>query len=344
MAAGLSLDEIAGVVQGKLTGDPVLVIKGVNSLEAAGQGELSFYADHRYRDHLEKTKASAILAGEYVKTFNGPQIIVANPALAYAKVAALLAPPVPRFAGVSSQAFLSDDCELGKDVSIFPFVYVGKRSVIGEGSALYPGVFIGDGVRIGRKTTLYPGVTVLHGCIIGDNVIINAGTVIGSDGFGFVKEGDVSVKVPQLGIVQIDDDVEIGANNCIDRAAIGKTWIKRGVKTDNLVQIAHNVVIGEDSIVVALTGISGSVKVGNRVLIAGQVGVGDHLEIGDGAVIGPRAGIAKSIASGEVVLGAPAMPYRNFMRCIGLFGRLPELVDRIRRLEKTLAESASKKE
>ncbi len=342
MTAGLSLGEIAGVVQGRLSGEPDLLIKGVNSLEAAGEGELSFYADHRYKNHLEKTRASALLVGESLKNFKGPQIIVPNPSLAYARVAALLAPPVPRFEGVSSQAFISDDCAIGKDVSIFPFAYVGRGSVIGEGSVLYPGVFIGDGVRIGRNTILYPGVTVLRGCIIGDNVIINAGTVIGSDGFGFVKEGAVSVKVPQLGIVQIDDDVEIGANNCIDRAAIGKTWIKRGVKTDNLVQIAHNVVIGEDSIIVALTGISGSVKIGNRVLIAGQVGVGDHLEIGDGAMIGPKAGIVKSISAGEMVLGVPAMPYRNFMRCSGLFGRLPELVERIRRLEKALLDGTSK--
>jgi UDP-3-O-[3-hydroxymyristoyl] glucosamine N-acyltransferase len=334
----MKVQEIASLLEGEVAGEGGAVIKGVNALATADEGDLSFYSDPRYRGELEKTKASALLVAEKTGLFKGAQIIVRNPAFAFAKVAALFAPPLPRFPGISHQAFLDEDAALGKDVSVYPFVYVGKGSSVGDGSILYPGVFVGEGVRIGKGCILHPNVVVMHGCILGNNVIVHAGSVIGSDGFGFVRDGGPSVKVPQLGIVQIDDDVEIGANNCIDRAALGRTWIKRGVKTDNLVQIAHNVVVGEDSIIVALSGIAGSSVIGRQVIIAGQVGVGDHLEIGDRVTIGPKAGVAKSISSGEVVLGAPAMPYLNYMRCNALFARLPELFDRLRRLEHSIAE------
>lgn len=332
----MKVQDIASLLGGKVEGDGDAVIRGVNALATAGEGDLSFYSDRRYRAEVEKTRASALLVAEKTDLFKGAQIVVRNPAFAFAKAAALFAPPLPRFPGVSPQAFVGEDASLGHGVSVYPFVYLGKKSSVGDGTILYPGVFVGDGVRIGRGCVLYPGVVIMHGCILGDNVIVHAGSVIGSDGFGFVRDGGPSLKVPQLGIVQIDDDVEIGANNCIDRAALGRTWIKRGVKTDNLVQIAHNVVIGEDSIIVALTGIAGSSTIGRQVIIAGQVGVGDHLEIGDRVTIGPKAGIAKSISPGEVVLGAPAMPYLNYMRCNALFARLPELFDRLRSLEQRL--------
>jgi UDP-3-O-[3-hydroxymyristoyl] glucosamine N-acyltransferase len=258
--------------------------------------------------------------------------------LAYAKVASIFAPPVPRYPGISEQAVLHDSTRIGKNVSIYPLVYVGEEALIGDGVIMFPGVFIGDRVKVGNGTIIYPNVTILHDCQIGKNVIINAGTVIGSDGFGFVRDGAVSVKIPQIGMVQIDDDVEIGANSCIDRAASGKTWVKRGVKTDNFVHVAHNVIIGEDTIVVAQVAISGSVHIGRQVIIGGQVAISDHVEIGDRVMIGSQSGVPKSIPSGEVVSGTPAMPHRLWLKTSGIIRRLPQFSEHLRDLEKRVAE------
>jgi len=258
--------------------------------------------------------------------------------LAYAKVAAIFAMPPTRYPGISADAFIGENCHLGENVSISPMVYVGEGSKIDDGATLFPGVVLDERVKIGKRTILYPNVTVLRDCVIGNDVIVHAGTTIGSDGFGFVRNGSSSVKIPQTGIVQIDDHVEIGANNCIDRAAFGKTWIKEGVKTDNLVQIAHNVVIGEHSIIVALAGISGSSQLGRGVMIGGQVGINDHAEIGDGAMVGPQSGVAKSIPAGGIFSGTPAIPHRLRLRNTAMVARLPRLGDRLRDLEKKVRE------
>ena len=267
--------------------------------------------------------------------FSGAQIIVANAELAYARVAWLFAPPVSRYPGISKHAVVHESCCFGEGVSVYPTVYVGEgRCQIGDETVLFPGVCIGENVTIGKRCLIYHNVSILRGCIIGDDVIIHPGTVIGSDGFGFVREGAASVKIPQTGIVQIDDQVEIGANNCIDRATFGRTWIKKGVKTDNLVQIAHNVVIGENTIVVSQAGVSGSCTVGKGVLIGGQVGISDHVDIGDGVMIGSQSGIPKSIPAGQVVSGSPILPHRVWLKSSVLTGKLPELNDRLRSLEK----------
>ena len=334
----LSLKKIASLVGGNVIGNDSFIIEGINSLDAAAQGEISFFADRKYKESLRKTKASAIIVSEENLLFKGPQVVVSNPALAYAKVASIFAPPVPRYPGISEQAVLHDSTRIGKDVSIYPLVYVGEEALIGDNVIMFPGVFIGDRVKIGNGTIIYPNVTILHDCQIGKNVIINAGTVIGSDGFGFVRDGPVSVKIPQIGMVQIDDDVEIGANSCIDRAASGKTWIKRGVKTDNFVHVAHNVIIGEDTIVVAQVAISGSVHIGRQVIIGGQVGISDHVEIGDRVMIGSQSGVPKSIPSGEVVSGTPAMPHRLWLKTSGIIKRLPQFNEHLRDLEKRVAE------
>ena len=333
-----SLKKIANLVGGNVIGNDSFIIEGINSLDAAAQGEISFFADRKYKESLRKTKASAIIVSEENLLFKGPQVVVSNPALAYAKVASIFVPPVPRYPGISEQAVLHDSTRIGKDVSIYPLVYVGEEALIGDNVIMFPGVFIGDRVKIGNGTVIYPNVTILHDCQIGKNVIINAGTVIGSDGFGFVRDGPVSYKIPQTGIVQIDDDVEIGANNCIDRAALGKTWIKRGVKTDNFVHVAHNVIIGEDTIVVAQVAISGSVHIGRQVIIGGQVAVSDHVEIGDRVMIGSQSGVPKSIPSGEVVSGTPAMPHRLWLKTSGIIRRLPQFSEHLRHLEKRVAE------
>ena len=332
----LSLGEIADLIGGEVIGDHQVLITGINSLDKASVGDISFFFDVRYKDQVRETKASALLLSNPLDIYTGPQIVVSDPKLAYSRVAKIFASPIPRFPGISNDAVIDETSSIGENVSIYPMVYVGKGAAIGPNVILFPGIFIGDRVRIGEGTVVYPNVTIYQDCIIGKDVIIHAGCVIGSDGFGFVRDGAENIKIPQLGIVQIDDRVEIGSNTTIDRAALGKTWIKRGVKTDNLVQIAHNVVVGEDSIIVALTGISGSVQIGREVIIGGQVGIKDHLKIGDRAMIGSAAGIHKSVSAGEKVLGNPAMPPRLWLKTRGLIARLPNFNERLRSIEKRL--------
>lgn len=334
----LPLKKIAQIVDGNVIGNDTIIITGINSLNAAGPGELSFFNSSRYRTELQKTKASAVIVPEENDLFKGPQVVISNPELAYARVAGIFAPPIHRHPGVSERAVVHKSACIGKNVSIYPFVYVGKGVEIGDDTILFPGVFIGERVRIGSRTVIYSNVNIMQDCLIGNDVIIHAGTVIGGDGFGFVRDGSKSVKIPQTGIVKVDDHVEIGANSCIDRAALGKTWIKMGVKTDNLVQVGHNVVIGEDTIVVAQAAIAGSVHIGREVIIGGQVAVSDHLEIGDRAMIGSQSGIAKSVLPGEVVSGSPSMPHRLWLKTSGLIKRLPIFHKRLRDLEKRVEE------
>lgn len=338
----LPISRIAQLVGGKVIGDQEVLISGIASLEHAVPGQISFLTDKRYKGFLNETQASALIVGEETHLFKGPQVLVASPALAYARVAALFTAPVPRHPGVSREAVVDGTSTIGKNASVYPMAYVGRDVQLGDDVVLFPGVFVGDRVKIGDRTVIYPNVTILQDCVIGKDVIIHPGTVIGSDGFGFVRDGQVSVKIPQTGIVQIDDDVEIGANNCVDRAAFGKTWIQRGVKTDNLVQVGHNVIIGEDTVVVALAGISGSTRIGRGVIIGGQVGVGDHLEIGDRAILASQAGVAKSVSPGEIVSGTPAISHRLYLRASTLLSRLPQLNERVRNLEKRMEKLGKK--
>jgi UDP-3-O-[3-hydroxymyristoyl] glucosamine N-acyltransferase len=338
----LSLKKIAQEVDGEVIGDASIIITGVNSLDAAGSGELSFFADRRYREALKKTRASAIIVSEENNLYNGPQIIVSNAAMAFVAVTGFFVPSLPRYPGISEQAVVHERCRIGKSASIYPMVYVGEDAVIGDETTLFPGVFIGDRVRIGNGTIIFQNVTIQQDCIVGNNVIIHPGTVIGADGFGYIKDGSKSVKVPQIGIVQIDDDVEIGANVCIDRAAQGRTWLKRGVKIDNYVNVAHNVVIGEDSLVAGHTAFAGSINVGREVIIAGMVGIVDHVEIGDHAVIGPGSGVVQSVRPGEVLSGTPAMPHRLWLKTSALIKKLPEFSKRLRGLEKKIEELKDK--
>ncbi len=329
-----TLREIADLVEGEVIGNDQIRITGIQSLDNAVEGELSFLTDNRYKDRVKDTKASAILVSHMLGFFKGPQIVVPNTSLAYAKVAGLFTPAVPEFMGISPEASIDKDCRIGSNVSIYPHVFVGPHAVIGNDVTLFPSTFIGAGTVIGEKSVIFPNVTILHDCVIGSGVIIHSGSVVGSNGFGFARDGVRSVRIPQIGIVQIDDDVEIGANNTIDRAALGKTWIQRGVKTDNHVHIAHNVVIGEDTIIVAQTGISGSVQIGKGVIIGGRVGMVDHLKIGDTAMIGPGSYVYKSIPDGDVVSGIPIMPHRQWLRILKIMPQLPRINDRLRELEK----------
>lgn len=332
----LNLEKIAEHVRGKVFGDKQSLITGISSLDNAKKGDISFFYDMRYKEQALETKATALVVSETIDGFPGGQIVVDNPKLAYARLATLFTPPVPKYPGISKDAIIEETAVTGKDISIYPMVYIGKNAVIGDNVILFPGVFIGNNVKVGNNTVLHPNVSVTSDCIIGANVIIHAGCVIGADGFGYVQSEEGNVKVPQLGNVRIDDDVEIGANTTIDRAAHGTTHIKKGVKIDNLVQIAHNVVIGEHSIVVAQTGISGSVDVGKNVILGGQVGIRDHVSIGDWAQVGSGAGVHKSIAEGEAVLGDPTMPTRLWMETRALIKKLPVLNKKVKELEKKL--------
>ncbi len=334
----LSIGEIADLVNGRVIGDGQLQVTGINSLDKAKDGDISFFYDARYSDQVNNTQASALVVAKELENFSGPQIAVSDPRLAYALLAGLFAPRIPRFNGVSDKAYLHESASTGKNVSIYPMVYIGENTVIGDNVILFPGVFVGDRVKIGNNSVLYANVSVMQDCVIGENVTIHPGTVIGADGFGYVPGEKGNVKIPQLGNVQIDDDVEIGANSTVDRAAHGTTHIKRGVKIDNLVQVAHNVVIGEDSILVALSGISGSVDIGRNVIIGGQVGIKDHIKIGDRAQVGSAAGVHKSLDEGEAVLGNPALPPRLWIKTRAFIERLPEMNKKLREMEKRLKE------
>ena len=331
-----TLKELAALFGGKVEGDPTLEVTGMASLEEAGGEEITFLSEPKYFPRLEKTRAAAAIVPLSFPAFPKPLIRAANPYLAYAKVQAFFTakPFLPH--GVDPRAGIGQDVKIGQDVSIFPFVYVGDGCQIGDRVVLYPGVYLGEFSQVGEDSILYPNVVVMDRCLLGRRVIVHSGAVIGSDGFGFARDGSRYVKIPQVGIVQVDDDVEIGANCAIDRAAMGKTWIKKGVKTDNLVQIGHNVTIGEDTVLVAQVGIAGSTVVGNRVALGGQVGVVGHITIGDGAMIGAQGGVAQDVEPGRILSGSPAFPHREWLKVQAIIPKLPEMKRTLASLEKRM--------
>jgi UDP-3-O-[3-hydroxymyristoyl] glucosamine N-acyltransferase len=338
-----TLQELADLVGGELQGDPKIEVVGMASLELAQPGEVTFLVNPKDIDRLENSRATAAVVPRSLPAFSRPVIRTSNPYLAYARIQAFFSrkPHSPR--GIDPRAFIGQGVKMGTDVSVFPFAYIGDGSEIGDRAVIHPGVFIGESVHIGEETVLYPNVAVLDRCLVGKRVIIHPGTVIGSDGFGFARDGAHYVKIPQVGIVQIDDDVEIGANCTVDRAAMGKTWIKRGVKTDNLVQIAHNVTIGEDTVIVAQVGIAGSTEIGNRVALGGQAGVIGHIKIGDGAMVGAQAGVGQEVGAGQIVSGSPAFSHREWLRSQAVFPKLPEMKKTLTDLEKRIKALEEKK-
>ena len=330
------LKELAEWVDGTVVGDGEIEISAVAGIEEAQAGEITFIADPKYLAHLSKTNASAVIVSKEVTQAGKPLLCVTNPKLAFAKILTLfsLKPYQPK--GIDSNAWISPTANLGKDLTLYPFVYIGDRCSIGDRVTLYPGVYVGEDSSIGEDSVLYPNVSVYSGTIIGKRVILHSGVVVGSDGFGYEKEGKKNLKIPQLGIAEIEDDVEIGANTTIDRAAFGKTIIRRGVKIDNLVQVAHNVTIGEDSIIVAQVGISGSTKIGSNVILAGQVGLVGHIEIGDNVMVGAQSGVTHDLPSNQAYVGSPALPHRDFLRAITVFPKLPEMRKTLIEIEKRL--------
>jgi UDP-3-O-[3-hydroxymyristoyl] glucosamine N-acyltransferase len=336
----LKLDQIADLVGGELIGDPQCLIEGAGPIDAAGQNQITFAEKGSSLRLIEKTGASAIIVPLQTETDTGKNLVrVANPRAAFAKVLARFYPASTPPKGIHPTAVIGKNSSIGDDAALAAGVIIGDRVRLGNRVVLHPHVVIGDDVMIGDDTTIYPQVTVLERCIIGRRCMIHAGTVIGSDGYGFVFDQGRHRKIPQIGIVQIDDDVEIGANNSIDRATFGKTWIQSGVKTDNLVHIAHNVVIGENSLIVAQVGISGSVTIGRHVILAGQVGIGGHISLGDGVIVGAKTGVAQSIPAKQVVSGTTtAMPHATWLRLNRNLPNLPDLFKQVRLMEKRLSE------
>jgi UDP-3-O-[3-hydroxymyristoyl] glucosamine N-acyltransferase len=333
------LEELANRIGAKIKGDPHIRVCGVSSLEDAQSDQLSFVTDKRYLSLISGCKAAALIVPPSLESLDFPLLISVNPYLAMARAAQLFSESLRMPAGIHSTAFVGDGSQLGADVGVGPLAHIGSDCRIGEGTRVHGGAYLGAGVEVGDHCLIYPSVTVLDRCQIGNRVIIHSGTVIGSDGFGYAQdEMGRHVKIPQVGIVQIDDDVEIGANCTIDRAAFGRTWIQRGVKIDNLVQVAHNVNIGEHSIVVSQVGISGSTRVGRHVMLAGQVGVVGHIEIGDGVRVGAQSGVGRSVKAGEDVSGSPAIPHKEWRKMIATLNRLPQLREELRLLKMKVQE------
>jgi UDP-3-O-[3-hydroxymyristoyl] glucosamine N-acyltransferase len=334
---GKTLGELAAFLGGELRGPADLVVRGLAPLDQATPADLSFIAHRRFARLGATTRAGALIVAPSWAALDKPLIVVEHPYLAYAKAASLFARPRPGWTGVSGEAHLGHGVKLGRDVAIAPLVFVGDGASLGDRVTLMPGCYVGPDATIGDDTYLAPNVTILERCRVGARVVIHSGAVIGADGFGFIPTPEGQVKIPQLGTVVIEDEVEIGANVTIDRGALGETRVGRGVKIDNLVQIAHNVELGEHSIIASQAGIAGSTKLGAWVGLGGQAGLVGHITIGDRTQIGAQAGVTNSVPPDQVLLGTPAWPLKETHRIWAAWHTLPELYRRVRKLEQQLA-------
>ncbi|MDU1889865.1 MAG: UDP-3-O-(3-hydroxymyristoyl)glucosamine N-acyltransferase [Dysgonomonas sp.] len=332
-------EQIATVLNGTIEGDPSVAVNNFSKIEEGKPGTLTFLANPKYTNYIYTTKASIVLVNNDFVAEHPIEATLIRCFNAYAALAVLLdmmEKMKPRKTGVEPMSYISETAELGENVYVGAFAYIGNTSKIGNNSQVYPQTYIGDDVKIGENCIIYPGAKIYPGCIIGNNCIIHSGVVIGSDGFGFAPEDGVYKKIPQMGIVIIEDDVEIGANTTVDRAVMDATIIHKGVKLDNLIQIAHNVEIGENTVMAAQVGISGSTKVGKNCMFGGQVGLGGHITIGDNANIGAQSGIISNIEPNAKILGAPAIPVRDFFRSSVVFPKLPEMYRQINQLQKEI--------
>jgi UDP-3-O-[3-hydroxymyristoyl] glucosamine N-acyltransferase len=337
-----TLGELAALLGGKLQGPPDLLIQGLASLEGATPRDITFIAHNRYARRAAHSRAAAFVVGPDQAGLARPLIIVGQPYLAYARLAAHFAPDRNVRPGVSPQAVVGREVQLGREVAVAPLVYIGDGVRLGDRVTVMPGCVLGDQVAIGADSFLHPNVTILDRCTLGERVIIHSGTVIGADGFGFVPGAEGHEKIPQLGTVVIEDDVEIGANCAIDRGALDETRVGRGVKIDNLVHLAHNVIVGDHSLLVAQVGVAGSTKLGKRVTLAGQVGLVGHIELGDGVTVGSQSGVNHSVPPGQTVSGYPARPHKEWIRLMGHLPKLPEMYKRLKELERRLTELAAR--
>lgn len=331
--------QIALIVSGKIEGDPNAPVSSFGKIEEAKTGQLAFLANPKYEDYLYTTGASVIIINEAQELKQPVTATLIRVPDAYSAFATLLSKyqeiVQQQLTGIQSPVYMANTATYGENVFIGAFAYLGDNVIVGNNTKIYPNAYIGDNVVIGNNTVIHPGVKIYHDCKVGNNVTIHAGTVIGSDGFGFAPQADGSLKkVPQIGNVVIEDNVEVGANATIDRATIGSTLIKSGAKLDNLIQIAHNVEVGHSTVIAAQAGISGSTKIGNGVMIGGQAGLAGHLQVADGSRINAQAGLGKSLKTpGMAVTGSPAYDYNKAIRSQSMARNLPELEKRIQELE-----------
>jgi UDP-3-O-[3-hydroxymyristoyl] glucosamine N-acyltransferase len=340
--------QIALIVSGTIEGNPDITVSSFGKIEEATAGQLSFLANPKYNDYLYTTKASLIIVSENLQLQKNVTATLVRVKDAYTAFATLLTTyqnlKAQQKKGIETPSHIASTATLGTDVYIGAFAYVGEKVTIGNNTKIFPGAYIAENVSIGNNTTIHAGVKIYEDCVIGNDVIIHAGTVVGSDGFGFAPQPDGSYqKVPQIGNVIIEDQVEIGANTTIDRATMGSTIIKKGVKLDNLIQIAHNVEIGSQTVIAAQTGISGSTKLGQKIMIGGQAGIAGHLTIADGVKIAGGAGVTKNLeGEGKSYAGFPAEDAKQSLKTQVYTRQLPELEKRVKELEKLVSELVQK--
>ncbi|MBM4032302.1 MAG: UDP-3-O-(3-hydroxymyristoyl)glucosamine N-acyltransferase [Planctomycetes bacterium] len=341
----VTLAQLAELTGAALRGDPATEVRGVAGLHNARPGEVALAAEARYASLAARTAASALVVGEAFDPAAAevPLLVAAEPTRAFEQIADLLCPaPAAPQPGVHPTAVVAPDAEVAPDATIQAHCVVESGAAIGAGTVLRPLVFVGAGARVGARCLLHPNVAVLDRCVVGDRVILHSGVVIGADGYGYETRNGVHHKLPQRGIVEVGDDVEIGANSTVDRARFGRTVIGAGTKIDNLVMVAHNVVVGEHGLLVAQCGIAGSAVLGRNVTVAAQAGIIGHIEVGDGAIVGGQAGVMRSVPPGKAVLGSPAQEIEKERQCLVLHQKLPDLLQRIRELAKCVEQLSEK--
>jgi UDP-3-O-[3-hydroxymyristoyl] glucosamine N-acyltransferase len=344
-----SAAQIAALINGKLEGNPEVLVNNFGKIEEAQAGQLAFLANPKYEEYLYSTRASIIIVNDnqiLKEKINATLILVPDAYLAFASLLSKYQEMMnQQLTGIQEPVYISKTASLGENVFIGAFAYIGNNVKLGKNVKIYPQSYIGDDVSIGDHSVIYPGVKIYHRCVIGEYVTIHAGSVIGADGFGFAPQTDGSFKkIPQMGNVVIEDYVEVGSNATIDRATIGSTLIRKGVKLDNLIQIAHNVEIGSNTVIAAQSGVSGSTKLGKNVMVGGQVGIVGHIQIADGSKINAQSGVTKSMKTpNSAVTGSPAFDYTSALRAQAAARKLPEFEKRIIELEKLIQQFLAEK-
>ncbi len=334
-------EQIAQLIQGTVEGDPQTKVNSFTKIEGGKPGAISFLGNQKYLNYIYETESSVVLIDEDIKLehpVKATLIRVKNAYEAVAKLMQMYASMKPKKKGIDSLAFIDPTAKVGKDCYIGPFVAIGPGVTIGDGCVLHPHVTIGENATVGNNTEIYSNAVIYHDCKVGSNCILHAGSVVGADGFGFAPTEHGYDKIPQLGIVIIEDDVEIGANTCIDRSTMGATYVHKGVKLDNLVQIAHNTTIGANTVMSSQVGIAGSTKVGEWCMFGGQVGIAGHIEIGDRVQLGAQSGVPSSLKSDQSLIGTPPLTMTNYFRSQAVFKRLPDMYRQMNEMQKTIDE------
>ena len=337
--------QIAELIGGRVEGDENASVRTFSKIEEGQEGAISFLSNPKYTHYLYETKSTIVLVNDDLVLEHPVETTLIRVPNAYEAVARLLQiyeSMKPRKTGIDPLAFISEKATVGKDVYVGAFAYIGDGAVVGDGCQIAPQVYIGDGVRLGQQCQLFPHVTIYNGCQLGNRVTIHAGSVIGADGFGFAPSQGGYDKIPQIGVVIIEDDVEIGANTCVDRSTMGATIIHKGVKLDNLIQVAHNCEIGQNTVMSAQVGLAGSTKVGEWCMFGGQVGLAGHITVGDHVNLGAQSGVPSSVKGGQTLIGTPPMQPTAYFKSQAIFRRLPDMYKELDRLKKEVEQLKSK--